>query len=60
MPITINNPEVDKLARQFVEIACVGITDAIIITMREAIERRSRKERRSKRQRRDDKTGLRK
>lgn len=44
MPITINISEVDKPSRQFVEIAGVGITDAIIITMREAIELRSRQE----------------
>ncbi|WP_159952737.1 MULTISPECIES: type II toxin-antitoxin system VapB family antitoxin [unclassified Rhizobium] len=44
MPINVNNPEADKLTRQFAEIAGVGITDAIVIAMREAIERRSRVE----------------
>lgn len=44
MPINVNNPEADALTRKFAEMAGVGITDAIVIAMREAIERRSRAE----------------
>ncbi|ASY73446.1 protein transcription factor [Sinorhizobium fredii USDA 205] len=44
MPININNPEADALTRKFAEMAGVGITDAIVIAMREAIERRNRAE----------------
>jgi len=40
MAININNPEADKLTRKFAELAGVGITDAIVIAMKEAIERR--------------------
>ncbi len=38
--INVNNPEADALTRKFAQIAGVGITDAIVIAMREAIERR--------------------
>jgi len=41
MAINVNNPEADALTRQFAQMAGVGITDAIVIAMREAIERRS-------------------
>jgi antitoxin VapB len=44
MAINVNNPEADALTRQFAEMEGVGITDAIVIAMREAIERRSRAE----------------
>jgi antitoxin VapB len=44
MPINVNNPEADALTREFAQMAGVGITDAIVIAMREAIERRSRME----------------
>jgi antitoxin VapB len=44
MPINVNNPEADALTRKFAEMAGVGITDAIVIAMREAIERRNRAE----------------
>lgn len=44
MAINVNNPEADALTRQFAQIAGVGITDAIVIAMREAIERRCRAE----------------
>lgn len=44
MPINVNNPEADALTRKFAQMAGVGITDAIVIAMREAIERRSRME----------------
>jgi antitoxin VapB len=40
MPINVNNREADALTRKFAQIAGVGITNAIIIAMREAIERR--------------------
>jgi antitoxin VapB len=40
MPINVDNPEADALTRKFARLAGVGITDAIIIAMREAIERR--------------------
>jgi len=40
MPINVNNPEADALTRKFAQLEGVGITDAIVIAMREAIERR--------------------
>jgi antitoxin VapB len=40
MPINVNNPQADALTRKFAQLEGVGITDAIIIAMREAIERR--------------------
>ena len=40
MPINVNNPEADALTRKFARLAGVGITEAIVIAMREAIERR--------------------
>jgi antitoxin VapB len=40
VPININNPQADALTRRFAQVAGVGITEAIIIAMREAIERR--------------------
>jgi antitoxin VapB len=40
MAINVNNPEADALTRKFAEMTGVGITDAIVIAMREAIERR--------------------
>ena len=40
MPINVNNPEADALTRKFAKMAGVGITDAIVIAMREAIARR--------------------
>jgi antitoxin VapB len=40
MPINVNNPEADALTRKFARLEGVGITDAIVIAMREAIERR--------------------
>lgn len=39
MPINVNNPEADALTRTFAEMAGVGITEAIVIAMREAIAR---------------------
>jgi antitoxin VapB len=40
MPINVNNPKADALTRKFAQLEGVGITDAIVIAMREAIERR--------------------
>ena len=40
MPINVNNPEADALTRKFAQLEGVGITDAIVIAMREAIQRR--------------------
>lgn len=40
MPINVNNPEADALTRKFAQLEGVGITDAIVIAMREAIKRR--------------------
>ncbi len=40
MPINVNNPEADALTRRFALMAGVSITDAIVIAMKEAIERR--------------------
>jgi antitoxin VapB len=39
--INVNNPEADELTRRFAEMEGVGITDAIVIAMREAIDRRT-------------------
>ena len=40
MALNVNNPEADALTRKFAHIAGVGITDAIVIAMKEAIARR--------------------
>jgi len=40
MPININNPEADVLTRKFAAMAGVGITDAVVIAMKEAIAQR--------------------
>lgn len=40
MVLNVNNPEADALTRKFAAMAGVGITDAIVIAMKEAIERR--------------------
>lgn len=40
MPINVNNPEADALTRKFAGMAGVGITDAIVIAMKEAIASR--------------------
>lgn len=40
MPINVNNAEADALTRKFAQIAGVTITEAIVITMKEAISRR--------------------
>jgi antitoxin VapB len=44
MAININNREADALTRRFAALEGVGITDAIVIAMREAIARRRRAE----------------
>ncbi|MGU3667662.1 type II toxin-antitoxin system VapB family antitoxin [Methylobacterium sp. A49B] len=44
MAINVNNPEADALTRRFAAMAGVGISEAIVIAMREAIERRHRAE----------------
>lgn len=44
MPINVNNPQADALTRKFAKMAGVSITDAIVIAMREAIERRRNSE----------------
>jgi antitoxin VapB len=40
MPINVNNREADLLTRKFAQVAGVGITDAIVIAMKEALARR--------------------
>jgi len=40
MAINVTNEQADELTRKFANIAKVSISDAIIIAMREAIERR--------------------
>jgi antitoxin VapB len=40
MTINITNKEADNLTRKFAELEGVSLTEAIIIAMREAIERR--------------------
>ncbi|TCM50691.1 putative transcription factor [Rhizobium sp. PP-F2F-G48] len=40
MPINVNNPEADALTRKFAQMADLSITEAIVIAMKEAIERR--------------------
>ena len=43
MAINVNNAEADALTREFATMAGVSITDAIVIAMKEAIERRTSK-----------------
>jgi antitoxin VapB len=40
MPINVTNEQADNLTRKFARLENVSITDAIVIAMREAIERR--------------------
>ncbi|CAN7606089.1 type II toxin-antitoxin system VapB family antitoxin [Pararhizobium sp. LjRoot238] len=40
MPINVTNEQADTLTRKFARLENVSITDAIVIAMREAIERR--------------------
>ncbi|WP_265519089.1 type II toxin-antitoxin system VapB family antitoxin [Nitratireductor luteus] len=40
MAINVNNHQADELTRKFAKMTGVSITDAIVIAMKEAIERR--------------------
>jgi len=40
MPINVNNPEVDALTRKFAAMEGLSITEAILVAVTEAIERR--------------------
>ena len=40
MALNVNNPEADALTRKFALMAGVGISEAVVIAMKEAIERR--------------------
>ncbi len=40
MALNVNNDEADRLTRKFAKMAGVSLTDAIVIAMKEAIERR--------------------
>lgn len=40
MAINVNNKQADELTRKFAQMARVSISDAIVIAMQEAIERR--------------------
>ncbi|PBC01225.1 type II toxin-antitoxin system VapB family antitoxin [Mesorhizobium sp. WSM3860] len=44
MTININNKEADRLTRAFARVEGVGLTEAIVIAMREALERRRHRE----------------
>ncbi len=44
MTINITNPEADRLTRRLAKREGVGLTEAIIIAMREALERRAKEE----------------
>jgi antitoxin VapB len=44
MAINVNNREADALTRKFAEMEGVGLTEAIVIAVKEAIERRRRSE----------------
>ena len=44
MTLSIRNPEADTLARRLAEIEGVGITDAVVVALREAINARIRRE----------------
>ncbi len=38
MPIRISNPDAEKLIREFAALAGVGLTEAVILAMRQAIK----------------------
>lgn len=40
MTINITNPEVDRLTRRLAEMEGVGVTEAVLIAMKEALARR--------------------
>ena len=44
MTINITNPEADRLTRQLADMEGVGVTDAVLIAMKEALARRRSKE----------------
>lgn len=44
MPINVTNPEADALTRKFAGMEGVGISDAIVIAMKEAIAKRRQAE----------------
>lgn len=44
MAINVTNKEADTLTRKLAEMEGVGVTEAIVIAMREALERRRNKE----------------
>lgn len=44
MTINVTNKEADTLTRKLAEMEGVGVTEAIVIAMREALERRRNKE----------------
>ena len=44
MAINVNNAEADSLTREFAQMEGIGLTDAIVVAMKEAIERRRRGE----------------
>ena len=44
MAINVNNRQADLLTREFAQVAGVGITDAIVIAMKEALARRRQAE----------------
>jgi antitoxin VapB len=50
MPLSIKAPEADRLARELADTTGETITDAVIVAMRERLEREKRK--------REDKTAL--
>lgn len=39
MPLNIKNPEADKVARELTELTGESITDAVIVAMKERLER---------------------
>lgn len=44
MTINITNPEADRLTRQLADMEGVGVTEAVLIAMREALAKRRSKE----------------
>lgn len=44
MAINLNNAEADSLTREFAQMEGIGLTDAIVVAMKEAIERRRKDE----------------
>ena len=44
MALNVNNPEADTLTRRFAQMMGVGVTEAVVIAMKEAIARRRDRE----------------